>query len=508
MDEVTDAGQFSEDSHVDLLVFGRRLRHLRRARGLTLRELGARVGKHPPYLSQVENGRREPSLSLVGALARALGTSRSELLAPSPPTRRAELEIALERAQRDPLWRGELELPPLAVSAGTQTPVLETLVQLFDEVKRRGQVRAETPEGARRANVALREEMQGRDNYFPEIEAKAAEALQAVGYRGEGPLSQRLLGDLARHLGFTLHPVRDLPGSVRSVTDLRHRRIYVGQRDRVAARLARPMVVQTLGHFLLGHSDPGDFGEFLRQRVEANYFAGAVLVPEQAAVPLLVEAKRRRDLSVQDLEERFYVSHEMAAHRLTNLATHHLDIPVHFLRTDAQGVIWKAYENDGAPLPKDPQGAIEGQLLCRYWGPRRAFGSEQAFSVHNQYTDTPAGTFWDSTYVEVEREPHHAIGLGTRYEEARYFRGSDTRVRTTSRCPEGPCCRRPPADLATRWDGRAWPSPRPQSHVLAALPAGTFPGVDLFEVYEFLEAHAPRAERRGRADSGASGVDR
>ena len=29
--------------------------------------------------------------------------------------------------------------------------------------------------------------------------------------------------------------------------------------------------------------------------------------------------------------------------------------------------------------------------------------------------------------------------------------------------------------------------------LLAALPTGTFPGVDQTEVYQFLEAHAPRA---------------
>ena len=46
----------------------------------------------------------------------------------------------------------------------------------------------------------------------------------------------------------------------------------------------RAVVLQALGHFLLGHEAPQDFADFLRQRVEANYFAAAVLVPETAAV--------------------------------------------------------------------------------------------------------------------------------------------------------------------------------------------------------------------------------
>jgi XRE family transcriptional regulator, fatty acid utilization regulator len=36
----------------------------------------------------------------------------------------------------------------------------------------------------------------------------------------------------------------------------------------------------------------------------------------------------------------------------------------------------------------------------------------------------------------------------------------------------------------------AWPSARARSHVFAAVPPGAFPGVDLTEVYVFLERHA------------------
>ena len=45
----------------------------------------------------------------------------------------------------------------------------------------------------------------------------------------------------------------------------------------------RTILLQTLGHFVLGHATPRDFADFLRQRVEANYFAAAVLVPERPA---------------------------------------------------------------------------------------------------------------------------------------------------------------------------------------------------------------------------------
>src|SRR5580700_7431327 len=56
---------------IDLVTFGQRLRHLRRTRGLTLTDLGERVGRAPSVLSLIENGRREPKLSLIEQLASA-----------------------------------------------------------------------------------------------------------------------------------------------------------------------------------------------------------------------------------------------------------------------------------------------------------------------------------------------------------------------------------------------------------------------------------------------------
>ena len=42
--------------------------------------------------------------------------------------------------------------------------------------------------------------------------------------------------------------------------------------------------------------------------------------------------------------------------------------------------------------------------------------------------------------------------------------------------------------MAERWNGHAWPSVRPNSHVLAAMPVETIPGVDMVEIYEFLNS--------------------
>ncbi len=471
----------------DAAVFGQRLRHFRRSRGLTLAELGERVGRAPSALSVLENGHRQPKLSLIEALAAALSVPPAELMRAQPPSRRAQLELALAEAQRDPAY-AKLHPPSLRVGARVPTEVLEYLVWLHAELHRQLYRPTATPEEARAANAELRKMMEERGNYFAEIEDVAAEALAAADYSG-GALSQGMLLSMVSRHGFSVRYVQDLPRSARSVTDLRHRRIYLRQ-ESLGMHTPRAVLLQTLGHFVLGHSAPADFGDFLRQRIEANYFAAAVLMPERAAAQFLRAAKDSRDIAVEDLRDVFSVSYEMAAHRFTSLATHHLGLRCHFVKNDEGGIIYKAYENDGVVFPADPTGAIEGQRICRQWSGRQVFGSSDRFSLYYQYCDTPSGTYWCGALIDAGRERGFSVTVGVGYEDSRWFRGRDTKIRTASMCPSGECCQRPSAALAARWEGMAWPSARAHSHILLALPSGSFPGVDETDVFEFLERHA------------------
>ena len=370
---------------LDLTTFGQRLRHLRRARGYTLAELGTRVGRAPSALSLLENGRREPKLSLIESLATALSVPAEELLRHQPPSRRAQLEIAVEEAQRDPLY-ADLGLPHLKVGARVPNDVLEHLVALYGELRRQHTRPTATPEEARVANAGLRDAMRERGNYFAEIEHAAAEALESVSYRG-GALSQGALLAIVGHHGFSVRYAQDLPRSVRSVTDLRHRRIYLKQ-ESMGMHTPRTILLQTLGHFVLGHAAPRDFADFLRQRVEANYFAAAVLVPERTASRFLCEAQEARDLSVEDLRDVFSVSYEMAAHRFTNLATHHLGLTCHFVKNNEGGIIYKAYENDGLVLPADPPGRSRGSG-CAASGPGARYSARRTATRRTTSTPTP-----------------------------------------------------------------------------------------------------------------------
>ncbi|GGH36076.1 helix-turn-helix transcriptional regulator [Microbacterium album] len=483
---MTIAEELAEEGP-DALAVGRRIRQLRTARGLTLEELAAAVGRAPSQLSMLENGRREPRLSMLRAIAKALGTGLDALLEAEELDERASMEIAVERALRSPRMQA-LGVTPFRIGRGLPDEALRAILQLAGEIDRLHDERSATPEEARRANLELRRLMRRQHNYFPELEQHARDLLAAVDHPG-GPLTQRGASDIAAHLGFTLHYVPDLPQTTRSVADLRHGRIYLSER---VAGDPRTAVLQALASRVLGHSEPVDYSEFLRQRVEQNYLMGALLIPEDHAVPFLTDAKARRAISIEDLRDAYAVSYESAAHRFTNLATQHLGIPVHFLKVHESGTITKAYENDDVNFPTDRLGSIEGQLCCRRWTSRVVFDVDDRFNPYYQYTDTGNGTYWCTARVEHSSQGAHSVSVGVRFEDTKWFVGRDTAHRGVSRHAVETCCRRPPAELEGAWRDRAWPDARTPRTLLATLPTGSFPGVDTTEVYAFLEAHAPR----------------
>lgn len=60
--------------------FGRRIRQLRTARGLSQEELSFQTGFHRTYIGMVERGERNISLSNIGVFAEAFEMSVSELM--------------------------------------------------------------------------------------------------------------------------------------------------------------------------------------------------------------------------------------------------------------------------------------------------------------------------------------------------------------------------------------------------------------------------------------------
>ena len=471
------------EKEFDPLVVGRRIRELRTKQGMTLEVLARAIERAPSQISAIENGKRTPPIQQLQKIAQALGVSLSQLLNSEILSERTANELEIERAQRGGLY-ASLGLPDAFIGKTVSNNIIEIILGLQREVERLHLQRSATPEEARRVNIELRQEMRRINNYFPHLEEEAKNLLAKIDHTS-GPLSERLTAELANKLGFTLHYVQDLPASTRVITDEKNGRIFLPMRRE--GRDARTSLLQALAGHILKHPSPNDYRDYLSQRVQTNYLAGALLMPESNAVEFLQDAKTKRELSVEDLRDYFGVSYENAAHRFTNLATVHLDLPVHFLKVHESGAISKAYENDNVAFPSDVFGSVEGQIVCRNWSARKVFTIKDRFTPYHQYTDKPVGTYWCTSRIQSSAQGDFSVSVGTNFESVKYFRGRDSNTRHKSFCPDAKCCRQAPVELENKWGEAIRPTPRLNSSLLAAIPQNGFLGIEQREILEFLE---------------------
>ncbi|MCU1556757.1 MAG: family transcriptional regulator, partial [Microbacteriaceae bacterium] len=96
---ITVLSTADDESMLDPLTLGRRIRLLRTERGMTLDALAVAIGRAPSQVSMLENGKREAKLGVLQSVAKALEIELDELLSNEAPSARAAREIALERAQ-------------------------------------------------------------------------------------------------------------------------------------------------------------------------------------------------------------------------------------------------------------------------------------------------------------------------------------------------------------------------------------------------------------------------
>ena len=59
---------------------GKKLKKIRKEKGLTEEQLGAKVGVSHAMINRIENGTKDPSIALLVAIAEVLGVEPGELL--------------------------------------------------------------------------------------------------------------------------------------------------------------------------------------------------------------------------------------------------------------------------------------------------------------------------------------------------------------------------------------------------------------------------------------------
>lgn len=103
---------------------GKRIKQLRREKGLTLQELAARSGVSPGYISMLERGfKKSPTLEILKKLAKGLSVSLSEIIGEEI----AELEMD---GKTRALLRVADELSKLDLES------LESILEAIREIKR------------------------------------------------------------------------------------------------------------------------------------------------------------------------------------------------------------------------------------------------------------------------------------------------------------------------------------------------------------------------------------
>ncbi|CAN5327492.1 XRE family transcriptional regulator [soil metagenome] len=96
-------GELTSELGMDLAMVGGRLRRLRGERGWRLEDLAERTGLSKAYLSRLESGERQPSLTALFSIARAYGISFSALFEPEPEVQGS----VVTRGNGGPIQRGK-----------------------------------------------------------------------------------------------------------------------------------------------------------------------------------------------------------------------------------------------------------------------------------------------------------------------------------------------------------------------------------------------------------------
>ncbi len=66
--------------HDDAKKLGANLKKIRLSKGIKQVEIARTLGVHRSFVSNIENGKTNPTLSTIASLAKALGVSTNELL--------------------------------------------------------------------------------------------------------------------------------------------------------------------------------------------------------------------------------------------------------------------------------------------------------------------------------------------------------------------------------------------------------------------------------------------
>src|SRR6202035_33358 len=114
--------------------FGREIKHLRAERGMTVRDLAARLGKSVAYIGKIESQGEIPSADLIGELARVFGDHVHRLLelAKASLLSRYQRDLDQEYALVSSMAPRSVDAEGIDKQVGKEKPAMATVVSLIN----------------------------------------------------------------------------------------------------------------------------------------------------------------------------------------------------------------------------------------------------------------------------------------------------------------------------------------------------------------------------------------
>ncbi|NUQ45541.1 MAG: helix-turn-helix domain-containing protein [Phycisphaerae bacterium] len=400
------------------LIFGIKLKQLRKEKGLSLKEFASKTNLSISYISEIESGKKYPQIKKIIHLASALGVSYDELVSPKVNEETNPVTAFMKSPifQEFPFQMFGFTLNDVVDLMKDSPKSAAALIRTLTEIGEMYDMKVEQFFFA-----ALRSYQKMHNNYFDEIEIAADIFLRELNWPSNEPLNYDILAQTIEskyHCQIDESTISRFPElqSFRSIRIDGH-----PPRLLINARLMPPQKAFILGHemayeYLKMKERPmtsswlkvESFDQVLNN-FKASYFAGALLIPRDR----LVEDLKRffqnpvwnPDAFVK-LMDQFDSTPEMFMYRLTQLIPKYLNLnEIYFLRFN------NVPGTDHFQLTKElnmtryfvPHGIGLNEHYCHRWLSIKLLQQLANLQVHNN-TPHVLADIQRSTFIDSEAE--------------------------------------------------------------------------------------------------------
>jgi len=312
------------------ILFGLKVKQLRREQSYSFAELSKKSGLSVSYLNEIEKGKKYPKQDKIDALAKALGVSSKDLTSRDFDERMTPVVDLLKSnfLNELPLDLFGIELTKVVEIIASAPARVGAFISTLLELSRNYALREENFYFS-----ALRSYLELHNNYFPELEEAVQDFEESVHLPDQRPLTAEVLGGLLeKHYGYTL--VKDGLRQYPELTGLRS--VFLPKKRELLLNgnlndLQKSFQYgKELGFQFLKIKERAYTSSLLRSRVfeevlnhsKSIYFSVALHMPLDRVKEDLKTFFARKSWDGEawlDITKRYVVTPEMFYHRLTNI---------------------------------------------------------------------------------------------------------------------------------------------------------------------------------------------